>query len=171
MTKRKPCLPFFRQLVGPFRFKLSKNGQVIEKLCSVHISAFTSAYYSKAFPMEHWGIDWTAENATEYLQDFFEQKRFVGYVYEENSEVLGCIFALCKISGSKEEIYINEMAVLPERQGHGIGKQLLNAVKDYSKEKGLAGIVLYTSEYAPAAKFYEKNGFKLSNGTICMYCE
>ena len=59
----------------------------------------------------------------------------------------------------------------PERQGQGIGKQLLNAVKDYSKDKGLAGIVLYTSEYAPAAKFYEKNGFKLSKGTICMYCE
>ena len=93
--------------------------------------------YAKAFPMEHWGIDWTAENATEYLRDFFEQKRFVGYVYEENDEVSGCIFALCKISGSKEEIYINEMAVHPERQGHGIGKQLLNAVKDYSKEKDL----------------------------------
>ena len=62
--------------------------------------------YAKAFPMEHWGIDWTAENATEYLRDFFEQKRFVGYVYEENDEVLGCIFALCRISGSKEEIYI-----------------------------------------------------------------
>ena len=73
--------------------------------------------YANAFPMEHWGIDWTAENATEYLRDFFEQKRFVGYVYEENDEVLGCIFALCKISGSKEEIYINEMAVLPDRQG------------------------------------------------------
>ena len=127
--------------------------------------------YAKAFPMEHWGIDWTIENATEYLKDFFEQKRFVGYVYEENDEVFGCIFALCKISGSKQEIYINEMAVLPERQGQGIGKQLLNAVKDYSKDKGLAGIVLYTSEYAPAAKFYEKNGFQLSNGTICMYCE
>ena len=27
--------------------------------------------YAKAFPMEHWGIDWTTENATEYLQDFF----------------------------------------------------------------------------------------------------
>ena len=35
--------------------------------------------YAKAFPMEHWGIDWTAEYATEYLRDFFEQKRFVGY--------------------------------------------------------------------------------------------
>ena len=95
----------------------------------------------------------------------------MGFVYEENKEVLGCIFALRKISGNKEEIYINEMAVLPERQGQGIGKQLLNAVKDYSKDKGLAGIVLYTSEYAPAAKFYKKNGFKLSKGTICMYCE
>ena len=61
--------------------------------------------YAKAFPMEHWGIDWTIENATEYLKDFFEQKRFVGYVYEENDEVFGCIFALCKISGSKQEIF------------------------------------------------------------------
>ena len=55
--------------------------------------------YTKAFPMEYWGIDWTTENATEYLQDFFEQRRFVGFVYEENKEVLGCIFALRKISG------------------------------------------------------------------------
>ena len=127
--------------------------------------------YAKAFPIEYWGIDWNLDNAKEYLLDYYEQKRFVGYVYEEDDMVIGCIFALCKISGSKKEIYINEMAVLPERQGQGIGKQLLNAVKDYSKDKGLAGIVLYTSEYAPAAKFYEKNGFKLSNGTICMYCE
>ncbi len=127
--------------------------------------------YAKAFPIEHWGIDWTAENAAEYLQDFFEQKRFVGYVYEENDKLSGCIFAVCKLSGSKEEIYVNEMAVLPEYQGNGIGRQLLNAVKDYSRDNGLAGIVLYTSKYAPAAKFYEKNGFKLSDGTICMYCE
>ena len=127
--------------------------------------------YAKAFPIEYWGIDWNPDNAKEYLLDYYAQKRFVGYVYEEDDLVIGCIFALCKISGSKKEIYINEMAVLPERQGQGIGKQLLNAVKDYSKDKGLAGIVLYTSEYAPAAKFYEKNGFKLSNGTICMYCE
>ena len=102
---------------------------------------------------------------------FFWTEKICGICIWGKKEVLGCIFALRKISGSKEEIYINEMAVLPERQGQGIGKQLLNTVKDYSKDKGLAGIVLYTSEYAPAAKFYEKNGFKLSNGTICMYCE
>lgn len=127
--------------------------------------------YARAFPKEHWGIDWTEDTAAEYLTDYFEQKRFVGYVYEENDHILGCIFAVCKLSGSKQELYINEMAVLPERQGHRIGKQLLNAVKEYSAENGLAGIVLYTSAYAPAAKFYEKNGFQISDGTICMYSE
>ena len=126
--------------------------------------------YAKAFPIEYWGIDWNPDNAREYLLDYYEQNKFVGYVYEEDDEVIGCIFALCKISGSKKELYINEMAVLPERQGQGIGKQLLKAVLEYCKEAGLVGVVLYTSEYAPAFKFYEKNGFKLSQGTICMYC-
>ena len=122
--------------------------------------------YAMAFPIEYWGIDWNSDNAREYLTDYYEQKKFIGYVYEEDDTIIGCIFAVCRLSGSKKEIYINEMAVLPERQGQGIGRQLLNAVMDYSKEEGFAGAVLYTSEYAPAAKFYEKNGFKLSQGTI-----
>lgn len=127
--------------------------------------------YARAFPAEHWGIDWTAENAAEYLRDYFEQKRFVGYVWEEKEQLTGCIFAVRRLAGSKEEIFIQEMAVLPECQGHGIGTKLLNAVKAYSEDQGLAGIVLYTSKHAPAAKFYERNGFKLSEGTICMYYE
>jgi len=129
------------------------------------------AVYAQAFPVEHWGIDWTAETAAAYLTDFFEQRRFVGYVYEADGEVLGCILALRRISGSREELIIQEMAVLPQRQGQGIGRQLLNAVKAYSREQGLAGMVLYTSEFAPAARFYEKNGFQRSVGTICMYSE
>lgn len=127
--------------------------------------------YAKAFPAEHWGIDWTAENAAEYLQDFYEQRKFVGFVHEADGAVIGCIFALRRICGSREEIHIHEMAVLPERQGLGIGRQLLNAVKEYSRENGLAGLVLYTNEHAPAARFYEKNGFQRSEGTVCMYCE
>lgn len=126
--------------------------------------------YAKAFPIEHWGIDWNTDNAAEYLKDFFEQKKFVGYVYEEKGKIIGCIFALRKISGSKEEIHINEMAVLPEKQGLGIGTMLLNKIKEYCIENKLAGVVLYTNENAPAAKFYKKNGFELSQGTICMYC-
>ena len=65
-----------------------------------------------------------------FRSDYYEQKKFVGYVYEEDDVIIGCIFALCKISGSKKEIYINEMAVLPERQGQGIGTQLNGQMTD-----------------------------------------
>ena len=120
--------------------------------------------YARAFPMEHWGIDWTTENATEYLQDFFEQKRFVGYVYEENEEVSGCIFALCKISGSKKEIYINEMAVLPERQGQGIGKQLLNAVKNLVKMKVLQELFFIQVSMPRQLSFMKKTDLSCQMG-------
>lgn len=127
--------------------------------------------YAKAFPKEYWGVDWSAERACEYLQDYMEQKRFVGYVYEKAESVQGAIFACGKISGCREEIYINEMMVLPDMQGKGIGKILLNAIKSYSEQHGFAGVVLYTSEYAPAMKFYEKNGFQISKGVVCMFSQ
>lgn len=82
---------------------------------------------------------------------------------DNNEEIFGFIFALCKISGSKQEIYINEMAVRPDKQGQGIGKQLLNKVIEYSNNNGLAGVVLYTSENAPAA------GFRKTFHKLCDY--
>lgn len=54
-------------------------------------------------------------------------------------------------------MYINEMAVLPKRQGFGIGKQLLNAVKDYSKNNGLAGIVLLGTVFVHVSCLYIDN--------------
>ena len=35
--------------------------------------------YAKAFPIEHWGIDWTAENATDYLQKLLYLYRRLHY--------------------------------------------------------------------------------------------
>ncbi len=39
--------------------------------------------------------------------------------------------------------------------------------EETARGKGYAGVVLYTSEHAPASKFYENNGFKLSQGNTC----
>lgn len=49
--------------------------------------------------------------------------------------------------------------VLPELQGKGIGTMLMKEVEKYVKAHNLAGITLSTNKYAPAPKFYEKNGF------------
>ena len=60
------------------------------------------------------------------------------------------------------------MFVLPEKQGQGIGTLLLKEVEKYIHEKHLAGITLSTNKYAPAPKFYEKNGFVQCEHVIFM---
>ena len=108
---------------------------------------------------ELWMCRWTTEKAEAYLYDFFESRKFLGYVAEENGEVIAALFAHEKIWWNNDEVFIEEMFVVPEMQRRGIGSRLLDEVLGYVKRKGLAGVTLSTNRFAPAPKFYEKNGF------------
>lgn len=120
---------------------------------------------------EMWQCRWEKETAVEYLTDFFEAKKFVGYVLEENGEILGGIFAREKVWWNNSEVFIEEMFVKPELQRQGCGTLLLQEVENYVKEKGLAGLTLETNKYAPAPGFYRKNGFQDNEYVIVMYKE
>ena len=89
---------------------------------------------------ELWMCRWNKETAIEYLNDFFHNKKFVGYVAEENGNLIAGLFAHEKIWWNNSEVFIEEMFVNPEYQGKGIGTSLLLEVEKYIKEKGLAGI-------------------------------
>ena len=128
-----------------------------------------AAIYKEAFSEETWGCVWTQERAEEYLSDFAANPKFIGFVSEENGVIDGALFACKKVSWNNDEIHIDELVVDPNKQRSGIGGRLVDAVKEYSRENGLAGLVLYTAEQASAKKFYEKNGFQVSEGVICMY--
>lgn len=108
---------------------------------------------------ELWMCRWDKETAVEYLNDFFESKKFVGYVAEDEGGIIAGIFAHEKVWWNNSEVFVEEMFVNPDRQGKGIGTALLNKVEEYVKDNKLAGITLSTNKYAPAPKFYEKNGF------------
>ena len=82
---------------------------------------------------ELWMCRWDKETAVEYLKDFFESKRFVGYVAEEDGRIIAGIFAHEKIWWNNSEVFIEEMFVNPARQGKGIGTALLNTVEEYVK--------------------------------------
>ncbi len=125
--------------------------------------------FRQAFSEEDWGCAWTQERAELYLSDYVNNPKFVGFVSEDAGVIDGAIFACKKVSWNNDEIYVDDLIVNPKKQRSGIGKELVDTLKDYSKENGLAGIVLYTHEQAPAKRFYEKNGFQLSEGVICMY--
>ena len=106
-----------------------------------------------------WQCRWTQDTAAAYLSDFFQMSKFIGYVMEEDSVVIGAIFAHEKVWWNNSEVFIEEMFVRPDMQGRGCGTMLLQQIESYVRSHALAGITLSTNRYAPAPHFYHKNGF------------
>jgi ribosomal protein S18 acetylase RimI-like enzyme len=64
------------------------------------------------------------------------------------------------------DAYLEELYVVPERRGRGLGRALLEAVMGHAKERGAAHIDLGTSEDDVAARaLYESAGFTNREGT------
>ena len=68
--------------------------------------------------------------------------------------------------------YLQEIIVLPEYQGMGIGTRIVNRLLDYIKEQTEPGTIVSVGLTAAAGKdmFYEKFGFSKSLG-MQMYIE
>ena len=120
---------------------------------------------------EMWQCNWTTQIGAAYLEDYFDAKKFVGFVVEENGKIIGAMFAHEKIWWNSSELYIDEMFVVPEKQRGGYGSALINAAENYVKNHNLAGLTLCTNKYAPAPNFYRKNGFKDNEYIMFMYKE
>ena len=106
-----------------------------------------------------WQCRWTAETAEAYLADYLEANRFVGFGAEKDGALIGAIFAHEKLWWNNTEVFIDEMFVLPARQGQGVGRALMARLEEYVADKGLAGLTLTTNRYAPAPEFYRHLGF------------
>ncbi|MBQ8787589.1 MAG: GNAT family N-acetyltransferase [Oscillospiraceae bacterium] len=143
---------------------------MIRKLMKSDISACAEILCA-VYNNEMWQCRWTMEKGIAYLEDYFETKKFVGFVLEENEEIIGAIFAHEKIWWNNSELYIDEMFILPEKQRCGYGSMLINAAEEYVKEHKLAGLTLCTNKYAPAPNFYRKNGFEDNEFIMFMYKE
>ena len=61
--------------------------------------------------------------------------------------------------------YIEDLYVVPERRGRGLGRALLEAAMDHARERGAGHIDLGTSEDDVAARaLYESAGFTNLDG-------
>ena len=120
---------------------------------------------------EMWQCHWTMETGVAYLEDYFEAKKFVGFVIEEDGKTIGAMFAHEKIWWNNSELYVDEMFIIPEMQRSGYGRMLINAAEEYVSKHKLAGLTLCTNKYAPAPNFYRKNGFTDNEFIMFMYKE
>ncbi len=63
------------------------------------------------------------------------------------------------------DAYLEELYVVPERRGHGLGRALLEAAMAHARERGAAHIDLGTSDDDVAARaLYESAGFTNREG-------
>lgn len=107
------------------------------------------------------------------LEEILESENQIMLVAEDAGNVIGfahVIFAHAKeISCLKPQsnIYLQDLVVTKELRSRGTGTLLLNAVKQYGKEKGAD---FFRTQVFPQNKdglrFYERNGFSLKMLTI-----
>jgi len=118
-----------------------------------------------------WNNRWTEESGKKYLAEFMSNNNFIGFVLEEDNEIVGAMFAHRKVWWTNDEIYIDELFIKPDRQSHGCGKLLMDQAELLSKELGLGGVTLLTNKHHPAKKFYEKRGYVVAEHVVFMYKE
>ncbi len=119
-----------------------KNEKEIEEIIKIQEKCFKNLQkFSKNFLFNLW-------------QQFPE-----GFLIAKDKEK---IFGYGILKKEKENGLIFSLAVLPERQNQGIGKEILRKLIELAKEKKLKKIYLHTAERNfKAIAFYQKFGFNI----------
>ena len=83
------------------------------------------------------------------------------FVYEDEASNAVVGYITCRVDLASKIGWIPNMAVLPEAQGKGIGKTLMETAFTYFREKGMAIAKIETLEQNPIGQtFYPGVGFE-----------
>lgn len=124
--------------------------------------------------MDRIGIDafhFDLEDTKSRLAEFIEQEKNFVFVAQdnENGELIGFVtvyegFALYAEGafGTMAELYVR-----PSYRSQGIGKMLIQAVKDFGDQRGWKRLEVTTPplpQFDVTLSFYEREGFEISGG-------
>lgn len=87
------------------------------------------------------------------VQDFYIAK-------DENNKVLG-FFSVEHFYGSENKTKLHKIYILPENQGKGIGKLMIDQAVKLAKKNNSESLILNVNRYNSAFQFYEKLGFSI----------
>ena len=85
---------------------------------------------------------------------------FVYYLVKDDDQKSIGYIGLEQLS---DKVQLSKLYLDPEKRGKGMGRQLMNWIKDWTKSKSLGQIDLYVmQENKPAIQFYLKEGFEIT---------
>jgi ribosomal protein S18 acetylase RimI-like enzyme len=81
------------------------------------------------------------------------------FAYKLNDEIIGFSLVLPYL---ERNYHISCMCLLPEYRNHGIGKAMLNRIKNIALENGCKSLTLGTETEMKAYHLYKNNGFTVT---------
>jgi GNAT superfamily N-acetyltransferase len=94
------------------------------------------------------------------------------WVAEENNKLIGYALWLpydkgkgCVFNENDKVLALDEIYLIPEARGQGLGGELIEAVNAYAKKEGYTKLIVYSSvkDLIPIIRFYKSSGFKTWN--------
>ena len=123
----------------------------------------------KAFKEAPWNENWTYEEASMRIDELMASRMSRGYVIMAGDVAVGmCIGRIMTYTGFRE-LWVDEFSINPSYQNQNLGSKLLDFVKEELEKENVGKMCLTTIKGYPAVKFYEKNGFKLSETVVFMH--
>ncbi len=116
--------------------------------------------FYKVFTGAPWFDDWSDDaRLTAYITDLTGNRNSLAYGFYEDGELVGISLGSIRHWFSGTEYNIDELCILTERQGRGLGKAFVSAIEEAVRDRGIPRIFLQTDTAMPAYEFYKKLGF------------
>jgi GNAT superfamily N-acetyltransferase len=102
---------------------------------------------------------WDPERARAAIADAIADQEAAVLVAEHRAELLGLCTAYLDMNSVRfgPRCWVEDLAVSPEHRSQGVGKTLLDAAKDWARERGATHLELDSSDVREDAhRFYER---------------
>jgi GNAT superfamily N-acetyltransferase len=102
---------------------------------------------------------WDSERARAAIADAIADQETAVLVAEHRSELLGLCTAYLDMNSVRfgPRCWVEDLAVSPQHRSKGVGKELLDAAKDWARERGATHLELDSADVREDAhRFYER---------------
>lgn len=116
----------------------------------------------QAYSEEPWNEVWSSEKAVRRIESILYGFESLGLVATEDGKIIGAVLGFVDPYADHDMFFVSELFVTPKWKRKGVGRELINALEQQLKLKGINTLELISIN--DNLEFYKKCG--LNNGDV-----